>query len=325
VAFSLERQIGKSGKLAVNYLNTRGIHQLFTHNVNAPKNYAEPDASRPDPLLGNIYEYSSGGIFKQWQLITNVTFRTGTHISFDAYYVFGHANGDVAGTTSAPGFSSNQYNLRADYGRSPFDVRQKLFAAATLSLPASVRLSPYVVAKSGAPYNLTVGRDLNADSIYNDRPGLTSVKTGYPSPCGGVLFLDPNPGPGEQVVDTNCATGPLLASVNLKISKAFRIGKRERHTGASTSGFGSKGPSGGIGSTSPEGVGAHGLAMSNGHYTLAVGATIINLLNRVNAGAPIGVLDSPLFGHSVALVGAPYSSRAAAANREIGLGIRFEF
>jgi hypothetical protein len=65
--------------------------------------------------------------------------------------------------------------------------------------------------------------------------------------------------------------------------------------------------------------------MSDGRYTLAVGATVRNLFNTVNAAVPIGVVGSPLFGKSIALAGGSFSSSDSAANREIQLGIRFEF
>jgi len=56
-----------------------------------------------------------------------------------------------------------------------------------------------------------------------------------------------------------------------------------------------------------------------------VGATVRNLFNTVNAAVPIGVVGSPLFGKSIALAGGSFSSSDSAANREIQLGIRFEF
>jgi hypothetical protein len=48
-----------------------------------------------------------------------------------------------------------------------------------------------------------------------------------------------------------------------------------------------------------------------------------NVLNKVNAGTPIGVLSSPDFGRSISLAGGPFSS--AAANRKIELQAMFSF
>jgi hypothetical protein len=48
-----------------------------------------------------------------------------------------------------------------------------------------------------------------------------------------------------------------------------------------------------------------------------------NVLNKVNAATPVGVLSSPNFGQSIALAGGPFSS--AAANRKIELQAMFSF
>jgi hypothetical protein len=323
-AISLERPLGKLGRLSVTYMNSRGIHQLLLDNINAPLDTSDPVSSRPDSARGNVYQYRSGGTFKQNQLIANGSIRAGTRLSLNAYYALSYASSNISGTVESPGFPSAQYNLSADYGRASFDVRHRLFVGGTLSLPWLIRLSPFMFANSGEPYNLTVGQDRNGDSIRNDRPGLVSTTTPYISPCGSGLFLDPAPSPGEKIVPRNCATGPTLVNVNLKVSKAFRIGKKGERS-AQNSGFGGPAPAGGIGVSTPRGVGSSGLATSDGRYTLAVGATIHNLFNTVNAATPIGVVGSPFFGQSIALAAAPFSSSTSAANREIQLGVRFEF
>jgi hypothetical protein len=248
-------------------------------------------------------------------------------VSLNAFYVLSYARSNVSGTNTAPGFSSNPYNLDADYGRASFVVRQRIFLAGTMSLPWSLRLSPYVIASSGQPYSNTVGEDLNADSIYNDRPGLVSAATAYRSPCGGGLFLDPTPVPGERIIPANCATGPALILVNLKISKAFRIGRKPvAATQDSKFGTHDGDAAGGAGlGAQPPSVGTSGLAMSDGRYTLAFGATIHNIFNTVNPAPPIGVMSSPLFGQSIEQASGAFSPSATAANRTVGLGVRLEF
>jgi hypothetical protein len=48
-----------------------------------------------------------------------------------------------------------------------------------------------------------------------------------------------------------------------------------------------------------------------------------NLLNNVNYAAPVGVLNSPLFGEPNALAGGPFSS--GSANRSVDLQTLFTF
>ena len=58
-------------------------------------------------------------------------------------------------------------------------------------------------------------------------------------------------------------------------------------------------------------------------YNLTFSVNARNVLNKVNAAPPIGVLSSPNFGQSIALAGGPFSS--AAANRKIELQAMFSF
>ena len=64
-------------------------------------------------------------------------------------------------------------------------------------------------------------------------------------------------------------------------------------------------------------------AASNHRYNLTFSVNARNVLNKVNAAAPIGVLSSPDFGKSISLAGGPFSS--AAANRKIELQAMFSF
>ncbi len=58
-------------------------------------------------------------------------------------------------------------------------------------------------------------------------------------------------------------------------------------------------------------------------YSLSFAAMGRNVLNNVNLAAPVGVLNSPLFGQSNSLAGGFFSS--AASNRSIDLQMTFSF
>ena len=62
---------------------------------------------------------------------------------------------------------------------------------------------------------------------------------------------------------------------------------------------------------------------TNRKYNLTFSVSARNLLNNVNYAPPIGTLDSPLFGTSNALAGAPFSS--GSASRRIDLQMLFSF
>ena len=61
-------------------------------------------------------------------------------------------------------------NIAADYGRTGFDVKNRLFLAGSITLPNYIQVSPFMIGQSGNPYNITTGSDNNCDTIFNDRP-----------------------------------------------------------------------------------------------------------------------------------------------------------
>ena len=92
-------------------------------------------------------------------------------LTFTGFYVYSKANSDTGG----PGYHpSNQYDIMQDYGRQFFDVRNRVFAFANYSAPYGFRISPFLSASSGAPFNIQLSQDVNGDSFFNDRPVFAS-------------------------------------------------------------------------------------------------------------------------------------------------------
>ena len=330
-AASLERQISNTVNVAVTYLNSRGEHQLLTRNINAPLpgtfDPSNPGSgTRPFGNVGNIYQYESVGIFKQNQLIANVNVRAGSKLSLFGYYTLNYANSDTAGASSFP---SNQYSILQDYGRAAFDVRHRVVLGGTFALPYAFRLSPFLVANSGAPFNITVGRDLNGDSIFNDRPAFASNLTA-PQDLVVTRFgaFDKMLAPGETIIPPNFGAGPGRFTLNVRFSKTFGLGKKlEREDTGRSGGEGRRhgdregrgGPFGGFGGG---GRGDFG-GVSDRRYSLTFSVAARNIFNNVNLAPPIGSLDSPLFGESNALAGGPFSTTSA--NRRVDLQVMFTF
>jgi len=351
-AVSLERQVTRKATASVTYLNSHGEHQLFLRNANAPF----PDGTRPFPGTENIYQYDSEGIYRQNQMIANLRINTGSRLSLFGVYTLSYANSDLGagagsgggagffsgGATSAPIFISNQYDPMADYGRSLFDVRHRVFFGGTIALPYAFRLSPFMLVSSGAPYDVVIGEDLNGDSIFNDRPALVSNATCTTKStqatnivCTPLGTFNIVPAPGQPVIPVNSATGPTLFTLNFRLSKTFGFG-RETKGGAGVpgqgGGYGGRGgpPGGGLGPGGLTGGGRPGGGpmfglggATNRRYSLTFGVSARNVLNRVNLAPPVGTLSSPLFAESIALAGGPYSS--AGAVRRIDLQVLFSF
>jgi len=208
-AIGLERQLPKNITVAVTYTHSHGVHILRSRNINAPL----PGTYDPEnPLSGlrpfggteNIYQYESSGVFNQKQLITNFNARVSPKFSLFGFYMLNRAHSNTDGAGSFP---ANQYDLRTEYGRAAFDIRQRFFMGGSVSLPFGLRISPFLRASSGRPFDIVVGRDLNGDSLFNDRPAFATdlarpsvVETAYGT-------FDTLPLPGASIIPRNYGDG----------------------------------------------------------------------------------------------------------------------
>jgi Carboxypeptidase regulatory-like domain len=317
-AVGVERQLPKNITIAFTYTHSRGIHMLRSRDINAPL----PDGLRPypDSPYDNVYQYESSGLFTQDQLISNIHARVNARFSLFGFYALGKAKSN----TDGPGtFPSNQYNEQPDWGRAAFDVRHRVFMGGSVVTPLALRLSPFIVATSGQPYDITIGQDLNGDSIFNDRPAFSS------DPSAAVLKDRFNPNPaGLPVIPRNYGDGPGMFSINLRLSRTFGFGEPVDRGAGPGGGFPGGlmvgGPRGGHrGGGGRRGGGPFGDALTNHRYNITLGISARNLINRVNLAAPVGTLTSPLFGTSNALAGGFFNT--ATANRRIEMQLRFSF
>ncbi len=335
-AIGVDQQITKSATVSVTYLNSRGVHALDTRNINAPLYGGNTDNSglRPFGTNDNIYQYESGGIFKQNQLLVNFNLRASNSLSVFGFYALGHVDSDTGGVGSFP---SQPYDLSADFGRAMFDVRQRLFLGGSYQTPKwGIRISPFMLAFSGPPFNITTSQDLNGDSIFNDRPAFAAAgETGpniYQTKYGN---LNTNPGQSEARIPVNYGNAPGQFNLNLRVSKTFGIGpKVEGNGGGGPPAGGGGGPGGGGGRGGGGGPGFIGFGGRGGgppgagggssrRYNLTLNAQARNLLNNVNYAAPIGVVG-PTFGQYTGLGGA-FGGVSQSANRVINFQAVFSF
>ena len=316
-AGSIERQVTKASTVSVTYLYSLGQHQLITRNANAPQ---VPDY---DPAAANIYQYYSEAVYKQNEIIANFNARFSPRLSIFGFYTASWANSDTNGVSSNP---SNSANLKLDYGRAAFDVRNRMFLIGSWAAPWNLRFSPFVVVQSGAPFNITLGQDVNGDSFFNDRPSYAqpgdtdTISTAY-----GNFNL--NPGTNYTPVPVNLGNGPTLFTFNLRASKSFAFGPEVAHGGFSGGGgghyhghgLGPGGLNGGGGGGNPFGP----ATAVNRRFNMTLNVQALNLFNDINYAPPTGVLGSPEFGQSNALAGRIFSS--GSASRRIFAQLVFSF
>jgi hypothetical protein len=319
-AASVEHQLTRTATLSGTYLHSHGVHQLF----------ARVASTVPAPQ----YQFASDAVFNQNQLITSFNLRAGARLTLFSFYVFGYANSNTLGATS---FASDPVRgIKVDYGRAPYDVRHRVFFGGTITLPHGFRASPFMVANSGAPFNIISGQDLNGDSIFNDRPSFAAA--GVPTEWG---TFNADPGPNDPRIPVNLGTSPAQFTLNMRLSKTIGIGPKleasnnnpqqqggEGQRNGIPGGEGGRGPGGrgqiGMGSTrgggGPFGGGAE---RSNQRYSLTFSVFARNIFNTVNSAQPVGNLSSNLFGQSTALAGGIFNTQSA--NRRIDLQAVFSF
>jgi len=334
-AIGLDEQLGKIGTVSINYLNMRGVHEFNSNNLTAP--VPEADGTIPPVPAGtpNMYQFASQGVFRQNQLNISPRINYGRNISVFGYYGLNFANADSSGSGSFPSVVGN---LKADYGRASFATRQRLFLGGNFALPHRVSVSPFMVASSGAPFNIITGTDLNGDSILsNDRPAFASSST---LPANLVVTshgsFDVNPAPGVPRIPVNYGTGPAAFTLNMRLTKTIGFGPElaSKTPAGQVQGGGPNGPppGGGGGRGGPGGGGGRGGgggpfggggASSGRKYSLSLGVLANNVFNDVDRGTPIGVVSSSQFYQSTQLAGGIFSTNSAV--RRITLLATFSF
>jgi hypothetical protein len=337
-SLGIERQLPYNFTFSATFINSRTLHLLRTRNINAPlpgtfTPGVPTSGIRPLGDVGNIYQYESSGRLNQNQLIIGVNNRLNRNFTLFARYALTKAESDTDGVGTFP---VDQYDLSGEYGRSLLDVRHNFVIGGSVNAPWGIRLNPFIIASSGRPFNITTGRDTNGDTLFNERPAFATdlSKPGIISTPYGVF--DPNPEPGQELIPRNFGTGPSTFTVNLGISKTFSFGGRSEAVAASNTsggggrrggGGGRRGGGGGFGGgRRGGGAGGAGGGSPESRYNLTIGVQIQNLLNRTNAGTPVGNLSSSLFGQSLSSAGGfGFGAGRCPDNRCVSAQVRFSF
>ncbi|MEO8041098.1 MAG: carboxypeptidase regulatory-like domain-containing protein, partial [Acidobacteriota bacterium] len=224
-AFGVERQLPSRTTLAAFYIGSRTQNVLRSRNVNAPICAAQVscnNAPRPEPTLGSIFEYESTGTLDQNRLNVNIrsAFRPGFNLF--ANYSLGFARGDSDGAGSFPAYS---YDLSDEFGRSSFDIRHNFVIGGNFTLPWAISVSPFVIASSGRPFNITKGIDVNGDTLFTERPSFGELAAA----CArwGVTASYCNVADQDQaaIIPRNFGQAPGYFSVNVRLGKNFGFGK----------------------------------------------------------------------------------------------------
>lgn len=360
-AISVERALPHNLTTSVTFSRSRTLHQLRAHAINAPLPGTfipgvPRSGIRPLGNTNNYFQYESTGRFDQNQLIFTLVGRMTRSFNFNLNYAFAKANSDSDGSGT---FASNPYDFSTEYGPASSDVRHRLAFTGTYRAPWGITVNPFLIFTSGTPFNITIGRDLNGDTLFTDRPAFATDLTKPGVVVTKYGAFDTNPGPGAVIIPRNFGRGPGAITSILRLSKTIgfgserastaqsqRPGNRGEGRGAGGAGGGGRGGFGGFGGArggggggggrgaggAGGGFGAGGAGDSARRYNLTLAVSFQNILNHVNFGRPIGNLSSSLFGLSNSSAGVfggfgggGRGGGSTPYNRLIEMQVRFSF
>ncbi len=225
-------------------------------------------------------------------------------------------------------------------------------------LPWGVSLNPFVIVTSGAPFNITLGRDINGDTLYTERPSFAPAGADCSAVnirCTAFGNFNLTPAVGETLIPRNFGRGPSSLTTRVGFSKTFGFGKETstaRNNGAGGDGGkrdgggvrpggggmpgmigmgggrpgGEGGGRGGGGGGDRGGFGGGGGGDQSRRYSLTFSINVQNVLNHTNLGRPTGNLTSSFFGRSNG-GGGNFGGGGGGGpfNRRIDAQVRFNF
>jgi hypothetical protein len=291
LSVGLERQISKDFKLGVTYSRAQSLRALRTVNINAPLagsfNPALPTSGvRPmGQGAGNILEYQSTGRFTYDSISVNASGKI-LKVDFWTNYSLNKTRGTDTGTSGSP---FDPYDFSREWGRAPYDIRHRFFGGGSYQTKSGFSVNTFIVASSGAPFNITIGHDTNGDTFFSERPAFATDlnKPGViVTPLGA---FDPNPALGQRIIPRNFGQGPAFYTVNVGLAKVIKFGRA-------------------IPAKAPPAAAANGNVVTvagsqkppakpqiQRPYSLSFSLQAGNVLNHTNRGNPVGNMASPYF------------------------------
>lgn len=255
---SVQQQLGQSRLLEVAYAGSKGTKLLTARDINQPRPSTLPFVLRPVAQFDDINLIESRGNSNYHSLQVRLQQRLTDGLALLSSYTYSKSLDDASNFfTSAgdPNFPQDSLNLRAERGRSNFDVRHRLSTSFSYELPfgdgrrflndngfLSTLLSGFgfngiVTLQSGRPFTVALLSEIDNSNTgrstlgfgANDRPNVA----GDPRATGRTperwfntsAFVFPAFGSfgnaGRNILD-----GPGYQNVNASLLKNTRLGER---------------------------------------------------------------------------------------------------
>lgn len=188
LSLGASRELAGDFALSADLVWARGRNRMLLIDRNAPVNKV-----RPDPNFAQMLSIETIGRSDYKGLEVGLRKRFGGRYSMNAAYTLARNENTADSHRSSV---SDSANPDSNYGSSLNDIRHTLNVAVNYAAPFGFNVGLGGSYRSGAPYNVTTGNDDNGDQNFNDRP------------------------PG---VKRNSARGPSTSTVNLRLTRPFKV------------------------------------------------------------------------------------------------------
>jgi hypothetical protein len=291
--------LGFSANFTLSY--SESFRQSLTRNINAPlAGTINPlvlnSGLRPLGNTGNVYETISDG--KAENTRVSVTLNLPEKYAWgNIIYSFTKGKNDI---TAGSGSPFDPYDFSQEYAPVNTDGVHRLSGYFFYNLPYKFTVDGNFDIATGTRFNIITGRDTNGDGFFLERPAFATdlTKPGVISTPYGIL--DPNPGPGDQIIPRNLGRAERTFSFDMGLGKSLGFGEDKA-------------------------------AKKPAKQSIYFNIRVNNVFNVVNRSNPIGNMSSPNFLKVVTnatsdMVMIINGVRSGANNRSFNfnVGIRFQ-
>jgi hypothetical protein len=248
-SFTAERVLASNLVLEVGYIGNKGTHlkALGLQLNGAPPGPGAVQARRPYPAYTGISWNQSSGSSIYHGLRTNLRRRFANGFTGNFSYVWSKgldAAGNAFYADSVDNLRRNQFNSKAERGRSIFDNRQSVAASFVYAIPllrgnrslagktlGDWEISSIIAFSSGGPADVVLATDNSNTGNFLDRPDLIGTPNNGPRNAqkwfNTAAFAQPAPysygNAGRNIID-----GPGYGEVDLSLLKNIPLWEKKR-------------------------------------------------------------------------------------------------
>jgi hypothetical protein len=245
---SVQQQIANSRTVEVAYVGSKGTKLLASRDINQPLRASPLANPRPQQQFDDIDILESRGNSVYNSLQASVQQRYHAGLTLMASYTWAKSIDDASGFFSSagdPNFPQDSYNVRAERGRSNFDIRHRFSASYSYDLPLAKghrllggwQTFGVLSFQTGRPFTVSLRSD--DDNSNTGRTNLGFGANDRPNVVGNPKLSDRSPerwfntaafakapfgsfgNAGRNVVD-----GPGSGTVDVSLLKNTLIGEK---------------------------------------------------------------------------------------------------